>query len=105
MASQSGKGQVVIAEWQLGVQHACGALSDRKTELEQAILRKIAERTWGRIRSLSVEVVGRTVIIHGRVDCFYLKQLALQGVFETLGSGSDVQIELNIGVESGTSHT
>src|ERR1043166_2551415 len=88
MASQSGKGQVVIAEWQLGVQHACGALSDRKTELEQAILRKIAERTWGRIRSLSVEVVGRTVIIHGRVSCSYLKRLALKGELLKIEAGA-----------------
>jgi hypothetical protein len=105
--SQTGESQVFIAEWQLGVFQPEGPLSDRESpesDLKQRIVRRVAKRTWGRIRSLSVEVKGRTVIINGRVDCYHLKQLALQGVLETLGAGSDVQIELNIAVEASKSH-
>jgi hypothetical protein len=110
--TQSGESQVVIAEWQLGVFHPEVALNDREspvsektsqTDLKRAILRRVAERTWGRVHSLSVEVKGRSVVINGRVDCFHLKQLALQGVLETLGAGSKVQIELNIAVDASES--
>jgi hypothetical protein len=66
--------------------------------LEQAIKDQIIKRTGGRIQMLAVEVMENWVVIRGRVSRFYLKQLALRGVFDVLGSAADNRIELNVDV-------
>jgi hypothetical protein len=69
------------------------------TVLQKAIAQGIVRRTSGRIRALSVEVGDDAVVIRGCVDCFHLKQLALQGARDVLGAESSARIELDIQVE------
>jgi hypothetical protein len=52
--------------------------------LEQAVLRRIAQRTWGRLRQVHVEVDRQRVIVRGSAPTYYLKQLALVAVQEVL---------------------
>jgi hypothetical protein len=42
------------------------------------------------------------VIVYGFVACYYHKQLALQGVFDVLGSGAALGIELHVEVIDGS---
>jgi hypothetical protein len=69
-------------------------------ERQQTIKHRIVHRTGGRIRMLEVEVIADKVVIRGCAPCYYLKQLALQGVFEVLGSAGATRIELNVEVVS-----
>ena len=70
----------------------------RSPEREQAIRHQILERTAGRIRTLEVEVIDNRIVIRGRAPSYYLKQLALQGVLDVLGSAGAMRIELNVEV-------
>jgi hypothetical protein len=70
----------------------------RCAALEQAIQQQIVQRTAERIQGLAVEVTEDRVIVSGSVACYYLKQLALQGVFDVLGSGAALGIELQVEV-------
>jgi len=72
----------------------------RCAALEHAIKRQIVQRTGVRIQGLEVEVTEDRVIVYGCVVCYYLKQLALQGVFDVLGSGAAMGIELNVEVKA-----
>jgi hypothetical protein len=74
----------------------------RCAELEQAIHRRIVQRTGKRIQGLEVEVTEDRVIVHGSVACYHHKQLALQGVFDVLGSGAALGIELRVQVIEGS---
>jgi hypothetical protein len=74
-------------------------VEDQKT-LEQAIKGQIVRRTWGRIQALKVEVTDNRVIVRGRAPCYYIEQLALQGVLDVIGSAAAMRIELNIQVSS-----
>jgi hypothetical protein len=102
---------LAVTEWQLNCrasQHdrdihpARGRESPSATELEQAIMRQVMQRTGGRIQMLNVEVVGQAVVIRGRAPTYYLKQLALQGVLDRLGPAAEMRIELNIEVADGS---
>jgi hypothetical protein len=64
-------------------------------ELEQTIERQVALRTWGRVRSLRVEVEDGRVVVTGRAPSYYVKQLVLLAVREVVGMAP---IELNIEV-------
>jgi hypothetical protein len=93
---------VIINEWQLTGFRPLG-MNSRESLLgilHSAITSRIMVRTAGRIRSLVVELRGDAVVIHGCVDCFHLKQLALQGVRDVLGLECSVRIELDVLVES-----
>jgi hypothetical protein len=46
--------------------------------------------------ALEVEMVDNVVIIRGYAPCYYVKQLALQGVFDVLGSFRTSRVELNV---------
>ncbi len=61
--------------------------------LEQAVHRRIAQRTWGRVRQLHVEVDAQRVIVRGSCPTYYLKQLALAAVQEAL-PGTPVEFDL-----------
>ncbi len=65
--------------------------------LEQAVRRRIAQRTWGRLRRLEVEVDERRVVVRGSSPTYYLKQLALAAVQEALPA---TPVELDIAVAS-----
>src|SRR5262245_1402218 len=67
-------------------------------ELAQAIKHRIVQRTGARIQSLAVEVSGDRVVIRGRAASFHLKQLALQGAVDVIGSGGTTRIELDVQV-------
>jgi hypothetical protein len=66
--------------------------------LEQAIKRQIVQRTGLRIQGLEVEVTDDWVVVYGYVLCYYLKQLALQGILDVLGSNAAMGIKLNVEV-------
>jgi hypothetical protein len=69
------------------------------SDLEQAIQDRIVERTGGRVRGLKVEVSDDRVLIQGRTASFHLKQLAIQGILEVVGSHCTRRIEHNIQVD------
>lgn len=49
---------------------------------ETIIERRIAERTWGRIRDLRVEVTAERIVVRGWTSTYYVKQLAIQALLE-----------------------
>jgi DNA-binding response OmpR family regulator len=60
----------------------------------------IARRTGGRVRNLRVETVKGRVIVHGRSDSHYVKQLALAAVLEAFeaSQSQSERVELDIEV-------
>jgi hypothetical protein len=72
----------------------------RPVGLDQAIRHRIVQRTGGRIHRLEVEVIGDKVVVRGSAPSYYLKQLALRGVLDVLGSAGAACIELNVEVGS-----
>jgi hypothetical protein len=64
-------------------------------ELAQTIERQVVTRTWGRVRSLRVELDDGRVVVFGRAPSYYVKQLALLAIHEVVGMAP---IELNIEV-------
>ena len=72
----------------------------RSAELKDAIERRIVARTGGQIQSLQVDVTGDQIVLAGYASCNYHKQLALQGVFDTIGATRGPRIQLNIEVVS-----
>ncbi len=77
-----------------------GEVHDNR-HLSQTIERSIQERTWRRVDGLRVEVAGNRVVVHGAAGSYYVKQLAIQAVFETIratdGRTVIVDIEVNQG--------
>ncbi len=72
-----------------------------RAEFEQAIERRIMERTWRRIGQLRVEVKGERVVIHGRTLWYYAKQLAIAAVMEALDeAGVTTVVDVRIGVSA-----
>ncbi len=61
--------------------------------LEQAVRRRIAQRTWGRLRQLEVEVDAQRVVVRGSSPTYYLKQLAIAAVQEAL-PGTPVELDV-----------
>jgi hypothetical protein len=64
--------------------------------LERVLEHRIAQRTWGRIRQLRVEMTSSRVTVHGFTPLYYIKQLALQVVLDTLGAGDSRTVEIDI---------
>jgi hypothetical protein len=88
------------ADWAAPVPIAriAGLCPDGRTTaeaLEQAVRRRIAQRTWGRLRRLLVEVDSRRVFVRGCSPTYHVKQLALAAVLEALPAAS---VELDIQV-------
>jgi hypothetical protein len=74
---------------------------DGRERLEQAIERRIMERTWRRVRQLRVEVNGQRVAITGRTPCYHAKQLAIAAVLEALDeAGAPAAVEVRIDVSA-----
>jgi hypothetical protein len=67
--------------------------------VEQAIKDEIVKRTGGRIQMLEVETMDNGIVIRGRAPCYYLKQLALQGVLDVIGTAGDHRIKLDVEVK------
>ena len=70
----------------------------RSGAVEQAIKEQIVKRTGGRIQMLEVEIMEDCIVIRGSAPCYHLKQLALRGVLDVIGSAGDNRIELNLEV-------
>ncbi len=66
--------------------------------LEQAVKHSIVHRTGGRIRALAIELTARELIVRGSATCYYVKQLALQGVLDVLDSDDRTKIGINLQV-------
>ena len=73
----------------------------RSAALEQAIRRRIVQRTGKQVQSLKVEVIGNRVIISGCAPCYYVKQLAIQSVLDVIAAAGRTEIELNVQVMCG----
>jgi hypothetical protein len=69
---------------------------DRIAELAQAIERQIEQRTWGRIHRLQVELIDDRVVVHGYTQTHYVKQLALEGVRDVIGSSAHVELDVYV---------
>jgi hypothetical protein len=67
--------------------------------LDQAIQRRIASRTGGRIQSLEVELIGSQMVIRGRAPCYHVKQLALQEAVDVIRSADEAPLELILQME------
>jgi hypothetical protein len=63
----------------------------RLADLEQAIKHRIVQRTCDRIHGLEVEAAEDHIIVGGRAASYHLKQLAIQGVFDVIGSRDKMQ--------------
>jgi hypothetical protein len=74
----------------------------RRPSLEEAIRHSIAHRTKVRLPTLVIEVTPKRVLLSGSVPTYYLKQLALQGVFDAVGAARGIQIEINVDVRGAT---
>src|SRR5262249_17278935 len=70
----------------------------RTKALELAIMRQIVHRIGGRIHMLEVEMLEDVVVIRGCVSSYHVKQLALQGVLDVIGSLCTSRVELNVQV-------
>jgi hypothetical protein len=68
-------------------------------QLEESIKRGIVDRTGDRIHDLEVKVTAERIEIRGRTGSFYIKQLAIQGTLDVIGSLGSRQIEVNVQVE------
>jgi hypothetical protein len=79
----------------------CGNRRTTPEVLEQAVRCRIAQRTWGWLRQLQVEVDTDRVVVCGSSPTYYLKQLALAAVQEALPA---TPVELDIQVAKGEPH-
>jgi hypothetical protein len=57
----------------------------------QAVKQRIVQRTADRILGLEVDVTADRVEVRGRAASYYLKQLAIKGVLEEVGSWGNTQ--------------
>jgi hypothetical protein len=68
-------------------------------DLNWTIERQIVRRTWGQIHSLRVDATAERVVVAGSAPSYYLKQLAVAAVSESLAAASlfpvvDVDIQV-----------
>jgi hypothetical protein len=78
-----------------------------RAELGQIIERRIAARTWRRIRQLRVEVCAERVVVHGQTPRYHAKQLAIQAVLEALreaGVTAAVDVRIRVSAPLGRDH-
>jgi len=66
--------------------------------LSQSLERRILERTCGRVSSLCVDVQDNAIIVRGATPTYYLKQLVLQAVLESLPNSTKRPVTLEIEV-------
>lgn len=69
-------------------------------QLEQALERRIVQRTWGRVHLLHVAALSDRLVVHGVCPTYHVKQLAAEAIRECMGS---VPVELDIEVCGGDS--
>ena len=76
----------------------------RRQCLAEAIERRIMERTWRQIRRLRIDVLPNDVYVHGQTESYYVKQLAIQAILETLPPHRDRRLNLDIVVGGASLH-
>ena len=74
----------------------------RTSALEGKIRRRIKDLTNGRVQILQVAVDGRHVVVSGIAASYYLEQLAIRGVLESVGEKGSARIEVDIKVADGS---
>ena len=65
-------------------------------EILRAVAQAIHERTWGRVSNLRVEFRGELVVVCGRTQTYYLKQLALEAAREVLAPDRPLLIDIHV---------
>jgi hypothetical protein len=53
-------------------------------QLQLELERRVRARTNHRVRNLAVELIPEAIILHGRANSYYVKQLAQQGIRDVL---------------------
>jgi hypothetical protein len=66
--------------------------------LIQALERQIVQRTWGRLHQLAVEQIEGRLIVRGCAPSYYVKQLTIQAVLETLAAAGALTRELTVDI-------
>jgi hypothetical protein len=73
------------------------AMTRELTEaLPGRIERQIAQRTWGRLRHLSIDVSEERVRVQGCAPSYYLKQLAIQACLEATEPAGAPRLDVDI---------
>ena len=72
--------EAAVLDAAAGCREAEGGWRTTPEVLEQAVRSGIAQRTWGRLRQLQVEVDTDRVVVRGSSPTYYLKQLALAAI-------------------------
>jgi len=67
----------------------------RSDALEQAVKDRIVDRTGRRMQALAVELTDGELVVRGAAPCYYVKQLAIQGVLDALHGDRDVKVKFN----------
>jgi hypothetical protein len=67
--------------------------------LEEAVRRRILDRTGRRMRSLKVELTGCQLVITGQSPSYYIKQLALEAAHEVIRSVYRIELHIKAQVE------
>lgn len=65
---------------------AAQILDQERLSLTERVARRIRETTYGRIRDLAVVEEQGRVVVRGRVHTHHMRQLALQGALDELGT-------------------
>jgi len=77
-----------------GKMMAVSLRSDVSESLADRIARLVQSRTGGRIHSLRVDIVGAGVVITGRANTYYVKQLATHAALELVSQFSTLTNEI-----------
>ena len=72
--------------------------SDAQTDLRQTIEANIVRNTWGRIHRLEVEAMADHVVVRSCAPSYYVKQLAIQAVLESISVPDARVVEMAIDV-------
>lgn len=70
---------------------------DVSETLAEQITRLVQLRTGGRIHGLFVDVTGKDVIISGRANTYYVKQLATHAVLDLAGQFNTLTNDILVG--------
>jgi hypothetical protein len=72
--------------------------SETSPDLPRTLEQQIEKRTWGRVRQLRVESDRNRIIVRGSTPSYYVKQLVVQAILESLAGEAGVPVSLDIKV-------